>query len=390
MTNQYLLSSARCFVAMAVAVLTLSCTGSCQKENPAETSNEAKYITDNSKLKMLRSMKNLDGTGGFYELNYTADYKMDKCVNTYQAISMDDLSAFTAKELFDVPVTKAVDMDYGSGCSAFAAKTPDGKCLMGRNFDFAHPADIAAAIVRTAPKNGYKSICMVDAYWIGYERGFYNDGVTDISNVMLFPYVLMDGMNEKGLAVGVLHLDGEPTMQNTGKKKIATSTAMRYLLDTAKDVEDAIAKLGEFDMNSTFDNAGNYHFFIADAAGNSAIIEYVYEGDGKYPNTFDPLVGERYVTNFYVSPKMANHKYGGLSDHGRNRYNIMADSLAVHNNIVTETQAMSILNKASQPKDAKVLTSNTQWSIVYNLTDLTAKVSMFMNYDKVWTFDLEK
>ena len=390
MTNLHLLSSARCLAAMSAAVLTLSCTGSCQKEDPAETSNEAKYITDSSKLKMIRSMKNLDGIGGFYELNYTADYKMDKCVNTYQAITLDDLSAFTAKELYDVPVTKAIDIDYGSGCSAFAAKTPDGKCLMGRNFDFAHPADIAAVMVRTAPKNGYKSICMVDAYWIGYERGFYNDGVTDISNVMLLPYVLMDGMNEKGFAVGVLHLDGEPTMQNTGKKKIATSTAMRYLLDTAEDVEDAIDKLSEFDMNCTFNDAGNYHFFIADAAGNSAVVEYVYVGDEKNPNTFDPLVGERYVTNFYVSPKMANHKYGGLSDHGRNRYNILADSLAVHNNIVTETQAMTILYKASQPKDPKVLTSNTQWSVVYNLTDLTAKVCMYMDYDKTWAFDLEK
>ena len=96
------------------------------------------------------------------------------------------------------------------------------------------------------------------------------------------------------------------------------------------------------------------------------------------------------MTNFYVSPKMANHKYGGLSDHGRNRYNILADSLAVHNNIVTETQAMTILYKASQPKDPKVLTSNTQWSVVYNLTDLTAKVCMYMDYDKTWAFDLEK
>ena len=374
-----------CSTLLLLSLLSLT---SCQKDRHRGP-NEAKYLTDESKLEMVRSMKDLDGIGGFYELNYTADYKLDACINTYQVVTMNDIANFAVKELYDVAPAKASAMSYGSGCSAFAAKTPDGKCLMGRNFDFAHPEDIAAVLVRTAPKDGYKSICIVDAYWIGYKRGFFNDGVTDISNIMTFPYVLMDGMNEKGLAVGVLHLDGEPTMQSTGKKKIATSTAMRYLLDTAKDVDEAIEKLGNFDMNATFDNAGNYHFFLTDAEGNSAVVEYVYEGDGKNPNTYDPLKGERYVTNFYVSPKMAQHEYGGLSDHGRDRYDKIADSLKVHGNILTEAEAMATLNAASQPKNPERLTSNTQWSVVYNLTDRTAKVCTLRDYKRTWEFALE-
>ena len=375
---------------MTVALLATLGLASCQKEHKANTSNEAKYLTDKSKLEMVRSMKNLDGIGGFYELDYTADYKLDACVNTYHAISLDDISLFAAKELFDVTASKAGDLSYGSGCSAFAAKTYDGKCLMGRNFDFAHPADIAAVMVRTAPKDGFKSICIVDAYWVGYERGFYNDGTTDLSTIMTFPYVLMDGMNEKGFAIGVLHLDGNPTKQSTGKPKIATSTAMRYLLDNATDVNDAIAKLQEYDMNATFNDAGNYHFFLADAAGNSAIVEYVYVGDEENPNTFDALVGERYVTNFYVSPKMADHEYGGKSDHGRDRYNKLRDRLVDTGGLLSEVEAMALLSDVSQPKNPEKLTSNTQWSVVYNLTDLTAEVCTLRNYDKSWKFNLSK
>jgi len=41
----------------------------------------------------------------------------------------------------------------------------------------------------------------------------------------------MDGMNEAGFAISVLHLDGKPTQQNIGNKKLTTTVAMRYLLD---------------------------------------------------------------------------------------------------------------------------------------------------------------
>jgi hypothetical protein len=155
-------------------------------------------------------------------------------------------------------------------------------------------------------------------------------------------------------------------------------------------VNDAIAKLQKYDMNATFDNAGNYHFFLADAAGNSAIVEYVYVGDEENPNTFDALVGERYVTNFYVSPKMADHEYGGKSDHGRDRYNKLRDRLVDTGGLLSEVEAMALLSDVSQPKNPEKLTSNTQWSVVYNLTDLTAEVCTLRNYDKSWKFNLKK
>ncbi|MDD6796314.1 MAG: hypothetical protein PUE01_13080 [Clostridiaceae bacterium] len=38
----------------------------------------------------------------------------------------------------------------------------------------------------------------------------------------------MDGMNEKGLTVSVLYLDGEPTIQSSGKKNIINCLILKY------------------------------------------------------------------------------------------------------------------------------------------------------------------
>ena len=71
---------------------------------------------------------------------------------------------------------------------------------------------------------GKKSISMVDSYWLGLKKGFYTDGESDLSVMMALPYALMDGINEDGLAVAVLHLGGDATIQDTpGKRNIITS-----------------------------------------------------------------------------------------------------------------------------------------------------------------------
>lgn len=371
---------------MAVLVITVSCGDKKSKSKP----NEAKYITDKGKLSMIHSLEKLDLQGALYELNYTADYKLDVLLNKYQAVSLEQLETFLATELYDEVPARSPNMSYGSGCSAFAAaETGTGKYMMGRNFDFAHPKDIAAVLVRTAPKDGYKSISMVDAFWVGCPKGFYTDGVTDLSIMMSFPYLLMDGMNEKGFAVCVLHLDGNPTVQNTGKTRIGTTVALRYLLDNAANVDEAIEILQSFDMDHTSTAGGSYHFFMADASGKSATVEYIYEPGSEYPNTFEPLIGSHYVTNFYISPKMSEHEYGPISEHGLARYNILKNTLEAHDFSLTFDEARLLLKDVCQQKNPEKLTSNTQWSIVYNLSDRTAELYFMKDYAHKYIFSVE-
>lgn len=252
-----------------------------------KTSNPAACITDPAKLEMLRSMKDLDNGGGrFYELNYTQDYKLDAMLAA-QPTDAEGIVSFVAGELFDKIPQKSPEFNTGAGCSAFAAPSADGSSyLMGRNFDFCHkdPATgkeipITAVMVRTAPEGGKKSISMVDSYWLGLKKGFYTDGESDLSVMMAFPYALMDGINEDGLAVGVLHLGGDATIQDTpGKRNITTTVAMRLLLDRASTVDQAIEMLKGYNLCQDSPAGGNYHFFIADAQGDYAIICLRYPG----------------------------------------------------------------------------------------------------------------
>lgn len=330
------------------------------------TVNPAKLLKTEDQARSIASLKDIDG-GRFYMMDYTADYKLDEALreNLTDAASLE---AFVRKHLLAGEAQMLLTAE--AGCSAFVSTTEDGCVLYGRNFDY--KMDMSAVLIRTAPKDGYKSIGLVDTGWIGYGLGSLNDGVTDLSLAVSFPYLIMDGMNEKGLAVCVLQLDGEPTRQNRGKPKISTTVAMRMILDRAATVDEAITLLDEFDMQSASSSA-NFHFLLSDATGRTRVIEYCINEMS--------VLDETYVSNFYLDPDM--NRFG----HGHDRYDVMTAALSFKNNTLTETEAMSLLELVSQP-ETEAATSMTQWSVVYDLTHLDAKVAIRRNYDNLFDFTL--
>ena len=214
---------------------------SCKKES--EKSNgpyyNAKHITDENKVAMIHSLKDLDGTGRLFEINYDVDYKLDQVLASNIG-GTQALFEYIAYLLYDDLGSKVPEVKYGAGCSAFAVDEKAGKDrLMGRNYDFRHFASdgetllpTSAILVRTAPKGGKKSISMVDGINLGYGKGFLYDENTDLSLLMGLPYAALDGINEDGFAIGVLALREKPTVQSKeGQGKIATTVAIRMLLD---------------------------------------------------------------------------------------------------------------------------------------------------------------
>lgn len=364
--------------------------------DPVVVYNPARYITDEAKLAMLHSLKDIDGNGRLYELNYTADYKLDQVINA-GITETKALFTYIGSLLYDNLSTKAADVTFGSGCSAFAV--PSGSdFLMGRNYDFRHSEDsvtyipISAFVVHTAPEGGKKSISMVDGLNIGYGQGFYTDGTTDLSLLMGLPYAALDGINEDGFAIGVLALNEKQTKQNTGKTKISTTVAIRMLLDRASTVKEALRMLQEYDMDMEGQGKSNYHFFMADATGDYAIVEYAYKNKGDDNPTEIKILSDndtlRCVTNFYVTPAMVGTKDGWGSDHGKKRYFTMRDTLAANNYKLREEQAWVLLDSVSQPP-TKEITSQTQWSSLFNLTEKTFRLSILREYAKEYNFKVE-
>ena len=253
-----------------------------------------------------------------------------------------------------------------------------GCCLGGRNFDLTYSP---ALVVETAPDNGYRSISTVNLAFLGFGEDKLPDTWKQKLITLAAPYAPLDGINEKGLAVAVLRIADVPTDQDTGKTDITTTTAIRLMLDKAATVDEAVSLLEQYDMHSS---AGScYHFQLADAAGNSAVVEYI-------DNEFVVLKadeGYQMATNFLLSDKKFN--FGT----GQDRYGILESSLNRGCGVVKDEQAgMDLLQAAS--KDWHVSETSgrlnaTQWSIVFNCTDLTAKVVTGRQYDKpAHTFSL--
>lgn len=395
---KFILPAACLFAGLALAV-------SCSDDDndggsKAKTSNPAANITDSKKLAMLRSMKDLEGgKGRLYEINYTADYKLDQVL----AAGLTDtrsLFGYIGRILYDTIAVRGASATYGAGCSAFSVreKQDSGDFLMGRNYDFRHVAgtggyqDIAAIVVHTAPQGGKKSISVVDALNLGYGRGFYTDGATDLSLLMGLPYAALDGINEDGFAIGVLALNERQTTQSTGKTKIGTTVAIRMLLDRASTVDDALAMLRSYDMDMNGQGGSNYHFYMADATGDYAIVEYTFPQGDSIPRDMEVLRGNdtlRCVTNFYVSPTMIGTNDGWGSDHGRDRYLTMRSRLAANNYHFGASTAWTLLQDVSQPPTERI-TSQTQWSALYNLTEKKLRLSILREYGKEYNFRVRK
>ena len=348
-----------------------------EKENPYNKLKSQKQI------ETIKSFFNLND-GKLYSMDYVADYKLDKLLKS-DVTDLNLLIKFVEDELLNCKESdkKSTSGIIDAGCSSFVARTPDNHIILCRNFDY--KMDMTAVIMKTALNNGYESVGMVDTGWLTdgkitlYGVGSLDDGKTDLSMTMAFPYLIMDGMNEKGLAICVLKLDGPPTRQNTGKSKITTTSAMRMVLDKAANVGEALELLEKYDMESSLPE-GNFHFQLVDREGHSVVLEYCKDAM--------TVLKRNYVTNFYLANRM-----NGLG-HGYDRYKIIEAVLSFREDTTTDLkplarmnkhEAMSLLELISQ-EETEDATSMTQWSVIYDLTEYSAIVAVRREYDKQFVF----
>ena len=385
------------------SMMLTSCSDMAKDDNPKPTSNPIRWVNDPAKLEMLYSLVDLEeNKGRLYEMTYTVDYKLDEALNA-GIVGQMSLMQFAMTHLLDINPIDSKALSFDAGCSAFACQDPESKdFIMGRNFDFTHRDKngdrvmIPVIVVHTAPAGGKKSVSFVDGQFINYKSGFYTDGTSDLSMLMALPYLLLDGINEDGFAISVLKLDGNPTRQHYSDRKnnIFTTVAMRMLLDRASTVSEATKMLEEYNMCMDDDKA-SYHFFMADATGDYAIVEYTFKEGEEYPTEMEVLKGDdawRYVTNFYASPSMVDSPDGSvLSTHGKSRYNTLKENLSKSKYKLNPVQAMELLQKVAQGPDEEATRSTgfTQWSEVYNLNKKTVKMSILREFDKTFTFSVE-
>lgn len=271
--------------------------------------------------------------------------------------------------------------DFASfGCTTFNATTPSGDKLFARNYDY---MDSPGMTVWTHPKDGYASVSTVSLYFFGYGGSFLPEDLLTSLLTLLAPYIPVDGMNEKGLSIGVLELETPETFQQTEKKDITTTAVIRHVLDHAATVDEAIAIFNEFDMHDFLGVGCTYHYQIADASGDTAIIEFANgETTVLRPDESETLV----ATNFWLSEGVDDPE--GV---GHDRYETAKSMLKENNYIVTEEEAMNILNATHiENDDLHGFVCSTLWSIVFNNTDKTFTVCAMYDFDNVYKFSVNQ
>lgn len=332
-----------------------------------------------SRLKTIFSIKKLTENDKYniYKMNIKYNYSVDDVINYGIRDTQSFIDAVVKESLPLLPIH--IDAP-NFGCSAFSVKDINNNVLMGRNYDFKN--NTSAMLLHCNPKDGYESVA-----FSALDNISANDADSSLKNklaCLTLPFSCLDGMNEKGVSIAVLTLDSEPVVQNTGKANITTSLAIRIVLDKATTTQEAVDLLNQYDMIAS---AGrDYHFYITDASGDGRVVEYDCNSE-KRELVATPV---RTVTNFFeiYKDRVLPNQKNGIFGHGKERYDRI-EKIFNENKEYTADIAWKALKSASQePKEGDV-TSNTQWSIVYNNTDLSAEVVLRRAWGTVISYDLK-
>ena len=311
----------------------------------------------------------------FYEMTYHADYGLDEFLEKGAATDEELVRFVTQKILKGV----SFEVNPDGACSTFIATTPEDKNLFGRNFDYVPSIGL---IVRTTPKDGYKSISVVNLNHLGLsQENLPTKSLMNRIITLAAPYAPLDGMNEKGLAIGVLVIKKGVVHQATGKVPITTTSAIRMILDKAATVDEAIKLLENYDMNSSGDTG--YHFQIADASGNTAVVEYI---DNEM-HVLSKEEGYTAATNFVL--------YNNMNEgSGQDRYEVIKAKQEETGGIMSEEEAMDLLLSVPSQGTRVIeglnedIPSDTQWSCVYNLDDLTLTICTGRDKSRTYNYSL--
>lgn len=261
---------------------------------------------------------------------------------------------------------------HEEGCSGFSTLPKKGNKLFGRNFDLSiYPV----LVMYTDPPNGYASVSLNIADSI--DRYLDDPSKQNIRDVLEYPYLTLDGMNEYGVAITPFYIEGEE-VYDPGKININTFEVKRLVLDYAKNVDEAIKLFGEYNNIES----ENTHYQVADALGNSAVIEYY---DGKV-NATRNVERWQVVTNFMIK--------GAAPDSFLDvcwRYDTVYNVLESSNGIINRKKGMDILSSVSVwhvPRGNGRYTY-TCWSVIYDITDGHVDVCPGRQYDIKKHFKLD-
>jgi hypothetical protein len=279
-------------------------------------------------------------------------------------------------------------------CSSFAALNSQGDAILGYNND-GEPRSIL--LLFTNPSDGYASVSISaigDGFpWFTKSFTPFNSD-RDRSLLLYAPYSTQTGMNEMGLAVSTMTDPQGSWSINPEKETLGAAEARRLILDHAKDVEEAIALLSQY--NVSYQGTSVSHLLLADRSGHSALLEWV-DSEMKVIRNQQPwqvstnfrVYGAEQTIKEDISQVQANGTVAGDSL-GRNhwRYVTAWETLRKAGGFLSPEQSMNLLNTISVDLNMNGTRILTHYSVVYDLVTGNMDVVTDRNYQQVYHYQL--
>ncbi|MBR5035459.1 MAG: linear amide C-N hydrolase [Bacteroidales bacterium] len=279
-------------------------------------------------------------------------------------------------------------------CTSFQAAKAYGEGFWyGRIYDyFKNPTMVTVS----HPKKGYASIAVSDMSHFGYSLDKLPDKFAAKVNCLAAIYAPVDGINEKGLCTSIMALPKQAAQQDLGNHKVGTSVIMRIWLDRCATVQEALDLLSTLDVCHDTAVGSGYHYMVADAFGDCAVVEFDKE-DGWKTMIVRKGEGEKsmLVTNHLLSEKYYTSEPNPAVDnpHSKSwwRYETTGAYLAAHNGTLTLEQAQECLALVHW-KDLvweNGTVADTQYSNVYDQYAITLSLRNWNDYETTKVFILK-
>lgn len=344
----------------------------------------------------INSVKQVGDNQYLYRMDYKAPYDLDDLIDhdiDENAELLDYVVGRIGKGLPLKIKSAQVEEEDGEHCTSFQAKkaSGDGFCY-GRNYDFyKNPTMVTVS----HPKKGYASIAVSDMSHFGYSLEKLPDSFMAKLSCLAAIYAPVDGINEKGLCTSIMALPKQASQQDTPKHDVGTTIIMRLWLDRCATVQEALDLAETFDVRHDAKVGSGYHYMIADASGDCAVLEFDKE-DGWKSMIVRKSEGENsmLVTNHLLSEKyyttVPDIAVGNPHSKSWWRYETAGAYLAEHNGILTLDEAQECLSlvhwKDLVWDDGTI--EDTQYSNVYDQTNITLDLRSWFDYDTTCHFTL--
>ena len=348
----------------------------------------------------LSTVESVEGNPYLYRMEFKASYDLD------DVISKDIDSNAKLLEYVVGRIGKGIPIKISSAqvadengelatfnCTSFQATKADGSGFWyGRNYDyFKNPTMVTVS----HPKKGYASIAVSDMSHFGYGLDKLPTSVAKKVNCLASIYAPVDGINEKGLCTSIMALPHQAACQESGQHKVGTTILMRLWLDRCATVTEALDLLSGLDVRHDATVGSGYHYMVADATGDAAVVEFDKEDGWKTMIVRkDPSEKSMLVTNHLLSQKYyttePDEAVGNPHSKSWWRYETAGAYLREHDGTLTLEEAQECLSLVHW-KDLVWDTGtveDTQYSNVYDQSAITLYLRNWNDYEKTLTFSL--